>query len=148
MRRMKLTGALLALALLTAACGGGGGDTTPTEEPTTSEPTATTPEPTETGTDDGEGIELEAENSEFSTDEITVAAGSDVVIDFKNQDSLPHNFSVYDSEDAEEVVFRGDTVRGPEGEITYEFTAPETAGTYFFRCDVHPTDMTGDFVVE
>lgn len=31
---------------------------------------------------------------------------------------------------------------------TYTFTAPSTPGTYFFRCDVHPTVMTGQFIVQ
>jgi len=30
---------------------------------------------------------------------------------------------------------------------TYTFTAPSTPGTYFFRCDVHPETMTGQFIV-
>jgi plastocyanin len=29
---------------------------------------------------------------------------------------------------------------------TYTFEAPDP-GEYFFRCDVHPVDMTGTFVV-
>jgi plastocyanin len=32
--------------------------------------------------------------------------------------------------------------------MTYEFDAPEEPGAYFFRCDVHPTAMTGTFRVE
>ncbi|MDQ4076493.1 MAG: hypothetical protein M3220_09635 [Chloroflexota bacterium] len=37
---------------------------------------------------------------------------------------------------------------GPEETITYEFDAPSEPGTYYFQCDVHPTTMTGDFIVE
>jgi plastocyanin len=32
--------------------------------------------------------------------------------------------------------------------VTYTFDAPTTPGTYFFRCDVHPTTMTGSFIVQ
>jgi plastocyanin len=32
--------------------------------------------------------------------------------------------------------------------IDYTFTAPEEPGTYHYHCDVHPTVMTGDFIVE
>ncbi|HVN74616.1 MAG TPA: hypothetical protein VMT44_08495 [Methanoregula sp.] len=29
----------------------------------------------------------------------------------------------------------------------YRFTAPETPGTYYFRCDVQPSVMNGEFIV-
>jgi plastocyanin len=41
-------------------------------------------------------------------------------------------------------LFTGDLVSGPK-KIVYQVPALEQ-GTYFFRCDVHPT-MTGTFVV-
>jgi plastocyanin len=41
----------------------------------------------------------------------------------------------------------GDVITGPK-KITYTFDAPEKPGTYFFRCDIHPTTMTGQFIVE
>jgi plastocyanin len=60
---------------------------------------------------------------------------------------IPHNFAVYNNQSATTVIFRGDVVTGP-GTKTYTFTAPATPGTYFFRCDVHPTQMTGQFIVQ
>jgi hypothetical protein len=33
-------------------------------------------------------------------------------------------------------IFSGDIITGGKN-ITYRFNAPDTPGTYFFRCDVH-----------
>ena len=46
-----------------------------------------------------------------------------------------------------ETPRKGDTITGP-ATTTYTFTAPDEAGTYYFRCDVHPEQMNGDFVVQ
>ena len=43
-------------------------------------------------------------------------------------------------------IFQGDLDSGP-APITYNFDAPSTPGTYFFRCDVHPDTMTGQLTV-
>jgi plastocyanin len=93
-------------------------------------------------------IDLVAKNIAFDKSTITVPAGAKVTINFDNQDSgIPHNFSVYDSSAAKKAVFKGKIITGPK-KITYTFTAPEKAGTFFFRCDVHPTIMTGTFIVQ
>jgi len=36
---------------------------------------------------------------------------------------------------------------GPR-QVEYGFVAPTAPGNYFFRCDVHPDQMTGTFVVD
>lgn len=137
--------ALLAVTMLAlAACGGDDADTNGTDSPT--EATTAPPGPTPDDSP-GDAIELEAENIAFDTNEITVPVATQVVIDFRNQDPVPHNFAAYQSEDADEEIFVGDLITGPDAEITYTFDAPTEPGTYFFRCDVHP-EMTGDFVVE
>jgi plastocyanin len=100
------------------------------------------------GAEDGERIELVAEDIAFDTDEITVAAGSRVTVELTNEDAEQHNFAVYESEDASEEIFVGEIFSGPDETRTEMFDAPEEPGTYFFRCDVHPTEMTGDFIVE
>ena len=92
-------------------------------------------------------IRISADNIEFNKDELTVPAGAEVTLIFRNRESAPHNVAVYLSSDAEEVVFKGEVFSGPKT-MRYRFTAPEEPGTYFFRCDVHPQAMTGDFIVE
>ena len=93
-------------------------------------------------------INLTAKNIAFNTDKITVPAGSHITVIFNNQDSgIPHNFAVYTDSSAQTPVFIGQIITGP-ATITYTFDAPTQPGTYFFRCDVHPTQMTGQFIVQ
>jgi plastocyanin len=95
----------------------------------------------------GATVQLVARDIAFDTDEITLTAGGQATIQFDNQDQgLPHNFAIYEDESAETAIFQGDIVEGPST-TEYAFTAPD-AGTYFFRCDVHPTQMTGTVAVE
>jgi plastocyanin len=93
-------------------------------------------------------ISLVAQNMAFDKKTITVPAGAQITINFDNKDSgIPHNFAVYNDQSASQVIFKGDIIRGPDTK-TYSFTAPTTPGTYFFRCDAHPTTMTGQFTVQ
>jgi plastocyanin len=92
-------------------------------------------------------VSLIAKNIAFDKSMITVPAGTTVVMTFDNQDSgIPHNFALYTDATAKTKIFAGDFVTGPKI-VTYTFTAPSQPGTYFFRCDVHPTVMTGSFIV-
>lgn len=92
-------------------------------------------------------IELSADNTAFDKNTITVPAGAKVTITFSNMDIVPHNFALYETSAATSSIFVGGIINGSET-VEYMFTAPDTPGTYFFRCDVHPTIMTGDFIVE
>jgi plastocyanin len=93
-------------------------------------------------------IDLTAQNIAFDKSTITVPAGTSITVNFDNRDSgVPHNFAVYYSEDAKKVIFQGKIITGPD-KIAYNFVAPDQPGTYFFRCDVHPTQMKGKFVVQ
>lgn len=118
------------------------------------------PGPTDGGGDGGpppcepEGTELQiaapvgAAGSGFETDCLAAAAGDAYTIAFDNQDSgVPHNVAIYDSEQAAQEFFVGEIITGPDT-ITYEPDPIDEAGQYFFRCDVHPTTMTGTFVVQ
>jgi plastocyanin len=92
-------------------------------------------------------ISISAKNLAFNMSTITVPAGAQVTVKFNNQDNgIPHTFSVYKDASASTTIFKGQQVTGP-GTTTYTFTAPTTPGTYYFRCDVHPTQMNGQFIV-
>ncbi len=88
---------------------------------------------------------LEARNVSYNKATVTVPAGALVTITFVNDDIVTHNFAVYETAAAANFIFRGAIIR--PGTIDYRFNAPSEPGTYYFRCDVHPTFMTGDFVV-
>ena len=60
---------------------------------------------------------------------------------------MPHNFSLYADKGHTQNIFQGDLTTGVVT-ATYNFDAPSTPGTYYFRCDVHPDTMTGQFVVK
>lgn len=93
-------------------------------------------------------VGLIAKNIAFNSSTITVPAGANVTVNFDNQDTyIPHNLAVYTDSSASKAIFQGKQITGP-AKTTYTFTAPTRPGTYFFRCDVHPTQMTGQFIVK
>jgi plastocyanin len=117
-------------------------------QPTETAQTPQTEQKTTSGDPSAVTIQLVAKDIAFDKKTITVPAGAQVTIDFDNKDSgIPHNFSLYETSKAEKELFDGKIITGPST-ITYTFTAPSTPGEYFFRCDVHPTVMTGTFVVK
>ena len=124
-------------------------DHTPLEPPVVKKITVNVSSPSPTPTGAPVTINLSAQNFSFSPTTITVPAGAIVTINFNNQDSgVLHNFSLYaDSSAPPPALFQGGFITGPST-VTYKFTAPSKAGTYFFRCDIHPTTMTGTFIVQ
>ena len=96
----------------------------------------------------GVTINLEANNLAFNRQSITVSAGASVALVFNNRDAgVGHNFALYRDSSAQQSIFIGQIINGPNT-ITYNFTAPTEPGTYFFRCDPHPLQMTGSFIVQ
>ncbi len=97
------------------------------------------------GTGGGGAITVTAMNLAFDTDTIHLPANTEVTITFDNQDAATqHNIAIYTDSSATENLFRGDLLTGP-GTIDYTIPALDP-GTYYFRCDVHPT-MNGTVVV-
>jgi plastocyanin len=131
MQQRRSVLALAALVMLVAFVVGCASTTTPTPGPTTG----------------GDTITVTAAGMAFDTSTITVSAGAKVTITFVNNDGgVPHNIAFYTSPSATTVIYKGARTTGVST-VTYTFDAPTTPGTYFFRCDVHPSTMTGEFIV-
>ena len=123
--------------------GGPGGATSPTPAPG-----SPSPSPTETAACSPAGTKLtiSAMNAVFDTDCLAAPAGRPFTIAFDNMDpGVPHNVSIYTDSSAATALFTGDLAAGPTT-VTYDVGALKP-GTYYFRCDVHPTTMFGTFVV-
>jgi plastocyanin len=122
-------------------------DHTPLQPPVTATVTVTV-----TSSPSGGGttviVDLMVKNFAFNKSSITVPKGAHVIVHFTNDDSnIPHNFAVYTSSAATTVIFQGKIITGVAS-TTYTFDAPSTPGAYFFRCDVHPNMMYGNFIVQ
>ncbi len=82
----------------------------------------------------------------FDQRELTIAANTDVIITADNSDTgVPHNFSVYRTSAAEENLGKTEICGAP---CTESITLNLPPGEYFFRCDVHPQQMTGTLIVQ
>lgn len=86
-----------------------------------------------------------AEQVAFQAREIRLPADKPVGLRFENRDAgIPHNVAFYTTPEAKESLFLGALFPGVETRI-YEIP-PLPAGAYFFRCDVHPQQMTGTVI--
>jgi plastocyanin len=143
------------LVALVAACGdddesGTNGDSaaTATEDGGTPEATEEETEgPTDAGGEPSEEVTVELDDFSFDPDSFTVTAGTEVKIDVENVGAAPHTLTVYSDEEYTEPVDGADTGQVEGGEDG-EFFATFDAGEYFFRCEVHPTQMEGTLTAE
>ena len=124
-------------------------DHTPLEPPVVKRITVNVSAPSPTPTGAPVTINLTAQSISFSPSTITVPAGASVTINFNNEDAgVLHNFSLYANSSAPPpALYQGQFITGPATAV-YKFTAPSKPGTYLFRCDIHPTTMTGSFIVQ
>jgi plastocyanin len=81
-------------------------------------------------------VEIAADNLQFDLAEFQLPPATEVNVEFRNEETAPHNVAIYTDESAAQPIFVGDVVVGPIS-ITYAFTSPGP-GSYFFRCDIHP----------
>ncbi len=117
LRRGALITLILVLGLALAACGGGSES-----------------EPADGGTGggtatvaDGE-VAIIADNLEFNATTIEAPAGEEFTITLVNNDSPPHNISIYTEEGGEEIVL-GDVITGPARRSTPSFRRSSRART-------------------
>ena len=88
-----------------------------------------------------------ATDNRFNVPELSAAPDTDVVFTLENRGNAPHNLTFLDSENGTELA------PGSTGEIIFGGATAQTAfttpgvGTYWFVCEVHPTEMNGPFNV-
>lgn len=83
---------------------------------------------------------LAAKDIAFTKAELDVPAGRPFILVFENQESVAHNVSIYPEGAPADPLLVGVVFPGP---ATRWYPVPAlAAGTYVFKCDVHP-NMTG-----
>ena len=96
------------------------------------------PPPGSGGGDCGTTIQISAADLQFDTDSISAPAGEDFCIELTNNDDVPHDIGIVETD------FNGEDVDPGE---TFTFVIPAMeAGDYTFFCTIHPT-MEGELVV-
>lgn len=84
-----------------------------------------------------------AQGDAFTTGSVAVPAGAPLSLVLDNRDGSPHNVTILANEPGGKSPFVGEVFSGPSARL---YTIPALpAGTYQFRCDVHP-GMTGTIV--
>jgi hypothetical protein len=109
--------------------------------------------PPETCEPDGSDLRIAAppgaDVDGFDTECLAVPAEEPFTVEFVNDDVVPHNWALYGDPSAAEHLGGGtvDEPIAPGDTTTYEVD-PVDPAEYFYRCDFHPTTMTGTLVVE
>lgn len=85
-----------------------------------------------------------AKNIAYEQKHLDLEAGADITVNFKNEDTVPHNINFTVDQAGTQSFYKQDPLPGPIS-ATYSFKAPK-AGSYYYHCDVHP-NMTGTVTV-
>ncbi len=125
----------MAMALMAVSCGGSG----KSEDPTVGAAGAAC-------TASGNQVSLSSDNLKYDKSCLAVPANQDFSINFDNKEGLPHNVVITKDNDSSDPLYSGDIITGPK-KVGYQVKAL-AAGTYRFRCSVHPTQMKGTFLVQ
>ncbi len=134
-----------ALALAAAACSGGG-DNGSGQTPAAGR-TATGPAPAAATLNVSQG------DTFFDPNELVASPGQEVTFNITNAGQAVHNLRIagpdgeYETEDDAVVAPIGEGGLPPGDTASLQWTAPGQPGVIKFRCDFHPTAMTGTIAV-
>ena len=148
------------LSLLIAATIACGDDDEVDPQPEDTSPAATreddeTPEATGDGTGGPTGaatglddeVQVQADDFRFNPETFSLPAGVLSKIEVRNVGAAPHTLTVYSDEEYSSAVSGADTGTIGAGEDASIETTFDS-GQYFFRCEIHPTQMEGEFTAQ
>ena len=91
-------------------------------------------------------LKIVASGTKFDTGCLAGTANQQLTLSYENKDQINHGLVLLESHTSVDPFFRVDVFSGPR---TQSFTIPaQRPGTYAFHCQVHPTQMSGTFVVK
>jgi plastocyanin len=153
--RVFLFPLLSLLIAATIACGDD--DEAQIGEPDATSPAATREDdntPEATGDDTGgptgaataldDEVQVQADDFRFNPETFALPAGAPSKIEVTNVGAAPHTLTIYSDEEYNDQVPGADTGTIGAGEDASIETTFD-AGQYFFRCEIHPTQMEGEF---
>lgn len=96
-------------------------------------------------------IQMEMRDNSFAPRTMTVAAGSTVTFQLSNVGKAIHNMRIANSSgnyEASDAVVSTPELQRPGESGRLAWRVPSQAGTYKFRCDIHPVEMVGTITVK
>ncbi len=88
-----------------------------------------------------------ATDNKFDKTSLTATAGKELSVAFSNKGKAKHNLHFLDKKDGKTLAAgaEGKIIDGGQSE-TIAFT-PAAAGKFYFQCDLHPDQMSGELTV-
>jgi plastocyanin len=125
--------AVVVVVLVLAACSSGGSGTPP-------------PSGACVVADASNHVAISAKNIQFSAPCIEATSGEPIVIEFTNQEAVPHDIAVYTDSTKKQELVRSAIIQGPDKSTTITVPAQQP-GQLYFQCTIH-TAMNGALVVK
>src|SRR5438132_1436066 len=150
LRRVLFAGlfTLMGAAGVFMACGSSSSNKTPTSQPAASSPARATV-PAAAATSSAGTLNVAARDFLFDPDKLSAKKGQAVTVNFKNDGSTAHTFTLYTDEDHTKAVPSDDSGRvSAGGSKTLTISLTSDSGDLYFRCEIHPTQMTGEITVD
>ncbi len=94
----------------------------------------------------GTTLSITASGTKFDKDCLAAPANQAFTINYDNKDQLAHNIAILESHSATDTLFKAEVFRGPA--VKTLNVGALRPGTYAFHCEVHPSAMSGSFVVK